>query len=402
MEEEIGMEEKLRAYVGTIKEIGNKVVENHSSNIHPLYKKILAEKIKDDFFSKKYGIHYGMDKETEKRVRDCIGSFFQEGSVVDGLKKVEDYLIGFFENYRKCAVSQESIQQKKTDIESYLNNLAGYASYFSDEMDEPSMKLLLNMINLVSSATLFYNAKRIAKDDIVSQLSVISSSCMVIDLLSVFSSYKDKKKTMIYRIMELQSYFSDLYKDLSKKGRTSLLNGKTTEEFKKEFLQAKDENFYYLNLIYMTYNQIECNYFQGVSSDALKVIQEQKLLPEKLLNSEAVMKIISYFQDMRVSDMKEAINLFFNETREEERYNQIVNEMNQKVSSLTDELNKTKKELDNRTAEMEEAYESLRQAHNNLIDKHNELVHDHNHLVDNQKEIIKTAREIKNELDRNY
>ncbi len=402
-EGERNMEEELRnCSTKTIAVIGNKIAQEHPSNISPLYKKILAEKIKEDLFSKKWNINYGLDKETEKNVSDGMDSFFMEGHIVDGLKKVEDYLIGFFDNYRQHVSNPEWIREKKANIESYQKNLSGYASEFSDEGNEPWMALAINMINLINSATLFYNAQRIAKDDLLSQLSVIAASCQAIEQLSVFSSYKNQKKTMMYRIMEIHSYFMDLYSDLSKKRKANLFAGKTEEEFQKEFLQVRDDNFYYLNLLYMAYNQIECNYFKKVSRDALKIIQEQKILPQKLLNSNAVLKIISYFQDMRVSDMKEAINLFFNETREEEKYNQIVNEMNQKVTSLTNELNKTKKELDSRTEQMEEAYESLRKAHNNLIHEHNELVDDHNRLSDNQREIIQTAREIKDELDRNY
>ena len=402
MEEKINMEDELRNYQKTTQAIGNKVVENHPSNIHPLYKKILAEKVKEDIFSEKWDIHCGMDKVTEKNVRDLIDSFFQEGHVVDGLKKVEDYLIGFFENYRKAVSNPEWIRKKKSNIESYQNNLASYASHFSDENNEPWTHVLANLLNLMNSSILFYNGKRIAKDDLLSELSVIAAACQVIDLLSDFCSYKNQKKSMMYRIMDLHFYFMDFYGDLTKQSRANLFNGKSEEEFKKEFLQVREDNFYYLNLIYMAYNQIECNFFKDVSMDAIKIIEEQKLLPEKLLNANTVLKICSYFQDMRVSDMKEAINLYFNETREEERYNQVVNEMNQKVSSLTNELNKTKKELDTRTAEMEEAYESLREAHNNLIHEHNELVDDHNRMVDNQREMIKTAREIKDELDRNY
>ncbi len=402
-EGERNMEEELRNYsTKTIAVIGNKIAQEHPSNISPLYKKILAEKIKEDLFGKKWNINYGLDKETEKNVSDGIDSFFVEGRIVDVLKKVEDYLIGFFDYYRQRVSNPEWIREKKANIESYQKNLSGYASEFSDEGNEPWMALAINMINLINSATLFYNAQRIAKDDLLSQLSVIAASCQAIEQLSVFSSYKNQKKPMMYRIMEIHSYFMDLYSDLSKKRKANLFAGKTEEEFQKEFLQVRDDNFYYLNLLYMAYNQIECNYFKKVSRDALKIIQEQTILPQKLLNSNAVLKIISYFQDMRVSDMKEAINLFFNETREEEKYNQIVNEMNQKVSSLTNELNKTKKELDSRTEQMEEAYESLRKAHNNLIHEHNELVDDHNRLSDNQREIIQTAREIKDELDRNY
>ena len=150
----------------------------------------------------------------------------------------------------------------------------------------------------------------------------------------------------------------------------------------------------------MAYNQVNNRFFSSITKEVLDVIKNQDLIPEKLLSSNAILTLASYFNDKRVDTMKEAINLFFKEQKEDEKYNKIVNEMNQKVQSLTNELNNTKQELNERTLEMEEAYETLRKKHNELVDDHNKLINDHNSLVDKHNDAIKIAREIKDELSK--
>lgn len=397
------MQEELKEYSNILIEIVKKGSSYRSTLIPKEYRIMLKELIFKDLFAKKNNIIYGWDKKDVDWTYQQLTEWFNSLTVCGALSNVNNILVTFFNNYqnnlRNTSLSIETrndyINQKQKAISSYQNNLQGYYSTFECENEnaDESIKVLGSIVNFITSAEAFYDAKRLCDDSIVGKLSYLASATMTVEALNTFASYKNSQKQIMYKIGELHNYFKRIYNDSDYEMKAKYYNGASSTEFEESLLAVRDNKFYFLNLVYMAYNQVNNKFFTSIAKEVLEIIEAQDLVPDKLLSSKAILTLVSYFNDKRVDTMKEAINLFFNEQKENEKYNQIVNEMNQKIVSLTNELNDTKKELNNRTMEMEDAYETLRKKHNELVDEHNSLVNKHN-------DVIEIAREIKDELNK--
>lgn len=403
------MQEELKEYSNVLKEIVKKSTYRATS-IPKEYRSLLKEQIYSDLFLKGNNILYGWSKDNMEQFNNQLTEWFSSLSICDALSNVNDFLINFFNNYQNnlrntsmsISARNEYINNKQKAIVSYQNNLKGYFATFECEKEnnDESVKVLSSIVNVIASAISFYDAKRVCDNSTIGKLTYLASATMTIEALNTFTSYKNSKKQIMYKISELHNYFKNMYCDLDLEEKRKIYTNITQAEFEKSLLEIRDNKYYFLNLVYLAYNQVNNRFFSSITKEVLDVIKNQDLIPEKLLSSNAILTLVSYFNDKRVDTMKEAINLFFTEQKEDEKYNKIVNEMNQKVQSLTNELNNTKQELNERTLEMEEAYETLRKKHNELVDDHNKLINDHNSLVDKHNDAIKIAREIKDELSK--
>ena len=97
----------------------------------------------------------------------------------------------------------------------------------------------------------------------------------------------------------------------------------------------------------------------------LKRIESMNLLPKSLGSSVVVDKIIEYFSDWRVDSMKEAINLYFDETWRQEFSNTIeerLKENNQLITRVSED-----------TIEMIENLSELKYSVDDLSSKINSL-----------------------------
>ena len=409
------METKLLDYSQTVLK---KIVETASSSranyIPKVYRAILKENIYHDLFLKKNNLLYGFQDKDVKWTYDQLTTWFNDLDVISSLGNVNELLKTFYNNYqnniRNTSMSYENksecINKKADAISNYINTLNNYFEVIKNENNDTSLKLLNSMVNLITTAKTFYNARRIVDDTSLGKLMLMASACQTIEVINDFLNYQDKQKDIMHEIISLHNGFKNIYLNTNVHVLNKLYTT-TKDDFEKELLSIRDDKLYFLNLVYMTYNQMKYHYLATISNDALSVLKNQDLVPEKLLYSDALLKMANYFNDKRVDTMKEAINLYFSEEKEIEQYNKIMKQMNEKVASLTYELNETKANFNKKTLEMEEEYENLRENHNELVKEHNSLVNDHNSLIDDHNslvrkhnETIEIAREIRDELNK--
>ncbi len=402
------MESTLIDYSQTVlKKIVDKSLTSRANYIPKAYRSLLKENIYYDLFLKGNNLFYGFKDEDVKMIYTQLSTYFNDLDVLSSLGKVNELLKIFYNNYqnniRNTSMSYESksecINKKAESISNYINTLNNYFEVVKNENNDDLLKLITCMVNLITTSKTFYNARRICDDTVLGKLLLMTSSCQTIEVINEFLSYSDKKKNIMQEIVSLHNGFKRIYLNTD-----VLVLGKlyttTKDDFEKELLSIRDDKLYFLNLVYMVYDQIRINFLNIISSDALSVLKNQELVPEKLLYSSALLKMTNYFNDKRVDTMKEAINLYFSEEKEIERYYKIMNQMNEKVASLTNELNETKANFNKKALEMEQEYEELRKKHNSLVDEHNSLVKNHNSLVDKHNETIKIASEIRDELNK--
>ena len=416
------METKLLDYSQTVLK---KIVETASSSranyIPKVYRTILKENIYHDLFLKKNNLLYGFQDKDVKWTYDQLTTWFNDLDVISSLGNVNELLKTFYNNYqnniRNTSMSYENksecINKKADAISNYINTLNNYFEVVKNENNDTSLKLLNSMVNLITTAKTFYNARRIVDDTSLGKLMLMASACRTIEVINDFLNYQDKQKDIMHEILSLHNGFKNIYLNTNVHVLNKLYTT-TKDDFEKELLSIRDDKLYFLNLVYMTYNQMKYHYLATISNDALSVLKNQDLVPEKLLYSDALLKMANYFNDKRVDTMKEAINLYFSEEKEIEQYNKIMKQMNEKVASLTYELNETKANFNKKALEMEEEYENLREKHNELVKEHNSLVNDHNSLVNDHNsliddhnslvrkhnETIEIAREIRDELNK--
>ncbi len=416
------METKLLDYSQTVLK---KIVETASSSranyIPKVYRAILKENIYHDLFLKKNNLLYGFQDKDVKWTYDQLTTWFNDLDVISSLGNVNELLKTFYNNYqnniRNTSMSYENksecINKKADAISNYINTLNNYFEVVKNENNDTSLKLLNSMVNLITTAKTFYNARRIVDDTSLGKLMLMASACRTIEVINDFLNYQDKQKDIMHEILSLHNGFKNIYLNTNVHVLNKLYTT-TKDDFEKELLSIRDDKLYFLNLVYMTYNQMKYHYLATISNDALSVLKNQDLVPEKLLYSDALLKMANYFNDKRVDTMKEAINLYFSEEKEIEQYNKIMKQMNEKVASLTYELNETKANFNKKALEMEEEYENLREKHNELVKEHNSLVNDHNSLVNDHNsliddhnslvrkhnETIEIAREIRDELNK--
>ncbi len=388
-----------------------KIAENSSSSranyIPKVYRTILKENIYHDLFLKENNLLYGAQDKDVKWTYDQLNTWFNDLDVISSLGNVNELLKTFYDNYqnniRNTSMSYENksecINKKADAISNYINTLNNYFEVVKNENNDTSLKLLNSMVNLITTAKTFYNARRIVDDTSLGKLMLMASACQTIEGINDFLNYQDKQKDIMYEIISLHNGFKNIYLDTDVLVLNKLYTT-TKDDFEKELLSIRDDKLYFLNLVYMTYNQMKYHYLGTISNDALSVLKNQDLVPEKLLYSDALLKMANYFNDKRVDTMKEAINLYFSEEKEIEQYNKIMKQMNEKVASLTYELNETKANFNKKALEMEEEYENLREKHNELVKEHNSLIDDHNSLVRKHNETIEIAREIRDELNK--
>lgn len=388
-----------------------KIVENASSSranyIPKVYRTILKENIYHDLFLKKNNLLYGFQDKDVKWTYDQLTTWFNDLDVISSLGNVNELLKTFYNNYqnniRNTSMSYENksecINKKADAISNYINTLNNYFEVVKNENNDTSLKLLNSMVNLITTAKTFYNARRIVDDTSLGKLMLMASACQTIEVINDFLNYQDKQKDIMHEISSLHNGFKNIYLNTDVLVLDKIWTT-TKDDFEKELLSIRDDKLYFLNLVYMTYNQMKYHYLATISNDALSVLKNQDLVPEKLLYSDALLKMANYFNDKRVDTMKEAINLYFSEEKEIEQYNKIMEQMNEKVASLTYELNETKTNFNKKALEMEEEYENLREKHNELVKEHNSLIDDHNSLVRKHNETIEIAREIRDELNK--
>ena len=320
------MQEELKEYSNVLKEIVKKSTYRATS-IPKEYRSLLKEQIYSDLFLKENNILYGWSKDNMEQFNNQLTEWFSSSSICDALSNINDFLINFFNNYQNnlrntsmsISARNEYINNKQKAIVSYQNNLKGYFATFDCEKEnnDESVKVLSSIVNVIASAISFYDAKRVCDNSTIGKLTYLASATMTIEALNTFTSYKNSKKQIMYKISELHNYFKNMYCDLDLEEKRKIYRNITQAEFEKSLLEIRDNKYYFLNLVYLAYNQVNNRFFSSITKEVLDVIKNQDLIPEKLLSSNAILTLVSYFNDKRVDTMKEAINLFFTEQKED-------------------------------------------------------------------------------------
>lgn len=386
------MREKIINYSSMLGEIVKQAESKRAYAFDDLYCELFADKIYDELMEKSRDIFFRLDQTEKNKIKDLIKGYFRDSSFTDALEGVNQYLLKFFENYRAymrntamdISRKDEYIREKEKAIKNYQQELNSYYAFFSafpknkDLASDYSFQVLQCCSNMLLNSKLLLDAIDVKDDSITAQLTKLLAAVQNLEILSTFASYRDKRTNIMLDIEKINKYFIKVFNNSPK------CNNKEAQE---KLLKIPEDKIYFLNLVYMAFNKLDLDLFNDLVKLSLDN-SKQDLVPEKLLNSKAILTLISYFNDKRVDTMKEAINLFFTETKEDEKYQQLVSAMNAKVQSLTNELNSAKKEMKERTESMEDAYESLRRKHNDLVRESEKIVRNQNELVSKQKEII--------------
>ncbi len=389
------------------------IAKTHRVGYMPeVYKTLLLNNIKHDLYLKENNIFYEWSSSVKNEFNNTLDSWANTSSLnllsnlVESFKTFLTNYTNNINNISSMSYNEKSkcISDKENSINKYITNtLNEYVDVLlkENEYKDVSCQLLSKIVLFINTSKTYLEAKRVTDETNVGKLALILSSVQTLEAASDFKDSASTLNQVLTEIRELHNFFKKLYFNY----HAFSYNKKDTnqaEEFKNienKLTKAKEDKIYYLNILTFTYNKVYNHYFDSITKDAIEVYKACDFLPETLMNSNAVSKILSYFTNKRVDTMKEAINLYFNETKQDEQYNQLVNVMGSKISSLETELSNTKANFSEQARLMEAEYERLREAHNDLVDKHNDLVHDHNDLVDKHNEVIDIAKDIKNSLD---
>lgn len=392
------MRDKIISYSSTLGEIVKQAQEKRAYAFNDLYNELFVNKIYDELTEKSRDIFSALQPDGKANIKNILTGYFKDGSYTEALEGVNQMLINFFENYKAnmrntgmdITSRDNYINRKEKDIKNYQNQLNTYYTFFSsfpknnDLASDYSFQVLQCCSNMLLNSKLLLDAIEVKDDSITAQLTKLLAAVQNLEILSTFASYRDKRTNIMLDIEKIHKYFVNIFNN------STMSYNKETQE---KLLKITEDKIYFLNLVYMAYNKLDLDLFNDLVKLSLDN-SKQDLVPDKLLNSKAILTLISYFNDKRVDTMKEAINLFFAETKEDEKYQQLVGAMNAKVQSLTNELNTAKKEMKQRTESMEDAYESLRKKHNALVEESGKIVDKQNELINKQKEIIKKHNEM--------
>ena len=405
------MEKEIAEYANELKKIVEISKTHRLGYIPDVYKTLLIENIKYDLTDKSNNLVSDLNKKDTNDLYSAIDGW-KSNTLLNILSSTVEFLTNFFNNYKdyinrstysSYTEKQNKISHQEDAISKYVNKLSSYIDIFSCENEgkDLSNTFLTKLVLFVTSSKAFYEAKRITDDTIIGRLTLLLSSTQTLEVLAQINVLQNDSEKILFQIRDLHNLFKGFYFEYEKilLGLEDQNNVNKLENIKNELIEIKKDKIYYLNILSMSLNYIQSNYFKEVLKDTLEVYKSQDLLPDKLKSSDAISKILNYFQDKRVDTIKEAINLYFTETKQDEQYNKLVVEMQGKINSLEGELLQTKNEFKNKNDLMQQEYERLLDAHNSLVDKHNDLVDDHNDLVDKHNEVISVAKEIKDALD---
>lgn len=403
------MEQELQEYANELAKIYEISKTKRLGYMPNIVKTMFVSKIKDDLYSKENDLFYDFSKDNKEDVNNSLDSSSKDG-LLTLLSNTSQMLSNYFNNYKEAinASTYRSYQEKESlikrkeqSIVKYIHILENYLDILTveNESNDDSIKFLSSVIMFTNTAKNLYSAKRLCDDTLVARLALILSSLQFLEVSDNFSKLSINQ--LLTKLKQQSSFFRELYFDY---GKTLPCDKKTNyflelENIRNELTKDRENKIYFLNILNMTSNHVYNHYFTKLTQEALEICKNQDLLPETLLYSNAVSKILGYFTNKRVDTMKEAINLYFSETKQDEQFNKLQNEMQTKISYLESELVKAKTDFNKRASIMADEYERLREAHNSLVDKHNDLVNDHNELVNKHNEVIDIAKDIKDSLN---
>lgn len=111
--------------------------------------------------------------------------------------------------------------------------------------------------------------------------------------------------------------------------------------------------------------QEKLNHTEDNLMDICLIWEKDELLSERLRNTTAIRKMLEFFEDGRVDTMKEAVNLYYDETRKDEEA-RLAPEHHEKIESAIEQQNITIQEVadkvDSVTADVGEALRLAREA----------------------------------------
>lgn len=364
------------------------------------FKKELAMQLYNEMINPKYEFYSQWEQQYKDQIRDALLNALDTLSL-QGLYKfcvefTKDRYKVFAQSIDRSSLeysSKQNVKNKKAALlDDLLNNHAinkmNILSEFNEEnqiQQDPLYKVTNNNVNLISAVKLFLEADEMKENNklegITGELNYLLSACLVLDALDLFiksdsNKYDVIKKTKAFNIA------------LSKLNNNPKYDAIYFEKIYKEKILTIEK-------IYLANEKVKSMAYSDFYQKVVDVLKSD-ILPPSLMNTAAISKISSYWENRRVDSMKEAINLYFSEVNQEEaikkneeeyrnRINQITSKVNDYVKNVeerVESINAQQKEFYVKHAQMLKEKEELLQKHNNLVDEHNELVDEHNKLVD--------------------
>lgn len=364
------------------------------------FKHDLAMQLYNEMINPKYEFYSQWEQQYKDQVRDALINAVNTISIV-GLYRfcvefTKDRFKVFAQSIDRSSLeysSKVSIKNKKAALlDELLNNhanskialLNGFVEDNQIQLD-PLYKATNNAVNLISAVKLFLEADEMKENNklegVSGELNYILSACLVLDALDLFIKSDSNKYDVI---KSTKAYTLALARLMN--------NPKYTAEYYEEMYKNK---IFTIEKIYLANEKVKTIVYSEVYQRVLDVLKSD-ILPPSLMNTTAVSKIASYWENRRVDTMKEAINLYFSEMQQEEAIKKLEEEYKNRINSINLQVDNYKKSVEERInsiktqqqefyvkhAQMLKEKEELVKKHNDLVDEHNELVDEHNKLVD--------------------
>lgn len=364
------------------------------------YKKDLAMQLYNEMINPKYDFYSQWEQQYKDSIRDALLNAVNTLPIVGIYKFCVDFTKERYQVFAQAIdratleySSKVSIKNKKTELlDDLLNNhcnnkisiLSGFAEDNKIQLD-PLYKVTNNAINLISAVKLFLEADEMKENNkiegVTGELNYVLSACLVLDALDLFVKSDANKYDLIKETKAFTLAISKLNN-----------NPKYDSNYFEDLFKNK---IFTIEKIYLANEKVKAIVYSDVYQKVLDVLKSD-ILPPSLMNTTAISKIASYWENRRVDTMKEAINLYFSEAQQEAALKQIEEEYKNRITAINLEVNNYKKNVEERInsikQQQEEFYvkhnqmikekDELIKKHNELVDAHNELVDDHNKLVD--------------------
>lgn len=284
-------------------------------------------------------------------------------------------------DYSQFSSYQSGESIRRSAIQKAQNDLKEWESLSNSMCDAVlfiTTNYYLNFAISVNAVVEFLNAIRHYKDSQIATYKLYGLACEVL---------RATTETFNFRNLITNNTLSD---DFLEKLDNFLKNVSTYNGFDvNQYASLIDEQRTLINEFF-SYEELIV-----VIKCAEKIV-ETDVLPEKLRYKEAADAIADYFTNRRVSNEKEAINLYFQELAAKEAADKAFAEEQKAREELNKEMMSVVKKIEDNIAEQNantalvvrafsKVHNEYTKDYNHLVDAHNDLVDKHNDLVDEIK-----------------
>lgn len=353
-----------------------------------------------------YKIGEGITKYLDKQLKDAknlknIHMTAISASILgvfgSDFKELINYLIFDYDLYDEALESINNLNVKK------FVSLIEDAKYKLNGSDYSYTERLISTIkDLIDVNNSFVGALEYEYDTVINLLEYAK------EFKNKLDNYKDKKNNNL-RLYGYASDFIKYYtivverKESVKQLYKAIMEPKGLEKCKK-YVKAFNENVVSILTNFKNKVNKEVMYSKELYALILTAakISEFALMPISLSNSKACNTIASYYENGRVDNDKEAINLYFAELQREEalkimdeKYKKALEEERNQINQVITLINKSMNDQKNAMISMAKMVSDENKKH---VIKYNELVDEYNDLVNEYNDTLDEIEKIKEDL----